>query len=386
IAIAAMPPRSPTRSRVGPSSSETQSHSTLPAGVRTSRARCPIPNDGVTPRPTRPGSSSRTSLAWSRASSGMVVHCWPSQPTYCRSSEQIGEPGGGCSVSAYCTPHVAQIQAVIDCSLPTRCEDRCTHRHGKPNPGPLCTPSSSPIVVRTGFLLRNSPAPDLDPPLPSAPIETLPPRSCPPCVLKPLRRDLPASQPRCPTASHNRGLLMGNICGRLTCAERPAADSWESTPCRHRDGRLLASIGVGAVQGGRLNEGTGHRAVAQCVVGVEVEIALGRVGKNAEPQPVRVTGASTWDAHCDHVVGVVDRVLHRASHELILAAVELGDTGRVIGSCVQRQPPASTFVGHHLYGEPVAAVDASDRLQLGIVDLHPDPGGAVGQCRLYDVA
>ena len=45
----------------------TQSHSTLPPGVCTSSARCPIATGGSTPTPSRSGSSSRSSLAWSPA-------------------------------------------------------------------------------------------------------------------------------------------------------------------------------------------------------------------------------------------------------------------------------------------------------------------------------
>jgi hypothetical protein len=53
----------------------------------------------------------------------MLVHRWPSHPTYCRSSEQIGQLGGGSSVSGYCTPQVAQIQAVTGLSSPARDAD-----------------------------------------------------------------------------------------------------------------------------------------------------------------------------------------------------------------------------------------------------------------------
>ena len=72
-----------------------QSHSTLPCGVRTSSARCPIAKDGSTPTPMRSGSSSRSSVRWRAASSAIVVHCWPPQPTYWRSSRQIGQSSRG---------------------------------------------------------------------------------------------------------------------------------------------------------------------------------------------------------------------------------------------------------------------------------------------------
>ena len=103
------------------SSREMQSHSTLPPGVRTSSARCPIANAGSTPTPVRPGSSSRSTTAWSRPSSAMVVQRWPPQPTYWRSSSQMGQAVGGWAVSGYCTPQVAQIQAGIGRSPFSRC-------------------------------------------------------------------------------------------------------------------------------------------------------------------------------------------------------------------------------------------------------------------------
>ena len=111
--IASIPPSSVIRARAASSSSGTQSHRTLPPGVRTSRARWPIPKAGSTPIPVRPGSSSRTTTAWSRAISAIVVHCWPPQPTYWRSSLQMGQSPGGCGVSGCWTAQVRQIQAGI---------------------------------------------------------------------------------------------------------------------------------------------------------------------------------------------------------------------------------------------------------------------------------
>lgn len=40
-----------------------------------------------------------------------MVHRWPCQPTYCRSSEQIAQLAGGSGLGACCTPQVRQIQA-----------------------------------------------------------------------------------------------------------------------------------------------------------------------------------------------------------------------------------------------------------------------------------
>src|SRR5216684_3983720 len=89
-----------------------QSHITLPRGVWTTSARWPIASGGRVATCTRLGSSSSNVLRRpSAVSSARVVHCWPCQPTYCRSSSQIGQRSGGESPGAYCTPHVRQMKA-----------------------------------------------------------------------------------------------------------------------------------------------------------------------------------------------------------------------------------------------------------------------------------
>src|SRR6185437_7200241 len=45
------------------------------------------------------------------ASSPIVVQRWPSWPTYCRSSRQIGHAAGGSRVGGYCVPQVTQTKA-----------------------------------------------------------------------------------------------------------------------------------------------------------------------------------------------------------------------------------------------------------------------------------
>src|SRR4051794_30883564 len=110
--MAASPPRSLIAAMLASSTRVTQSHMTLPWGVWTSSARCPMATGGRVSMAVRPGSSSyrwfwRPS-AWSAA---RVVHCWPFQPTYCRSSSQIGQRSGGCSLGAYWTPQVRQMNA-----------------------------------------------------------------------------------------------------------------------------------------------------------------------------------------------------------------------------------------------------------------------------------
>ena len=87
-----------------------QSQSTFPSGARTSSARWPMAKLGSQPMPTRPGPSSRMSARWSRRSSSSVVHRWPSQPTYWRSSSQTGQRGGGSSLSANWLPQVTQMK------------------------------------------------------------------------------------------------------------------------------------------------------------------------------------------------------------------------------------------------------------------------------------
>src|SRR5712691_7122924 len=83
------------------------SQSTLPAAVRTSSARCPIAIGGSAPTPTTAGPSSATLPWWPAAcSSASDVQRCPPQPTYCRSSRQIGQSS---RAAPYCTPHVAQI-------------------------------------------------------------------------------------------------------------------------------------------------------------------------------------------------------------------------------------------------------------------------------------
>ena len=47
------------------------------------------------------------------ARSSSVIHCWPCQPTYCRSSVQILHSSGGWSLSANCVPHVMQMYSLI---------------------------------------------------------------------------------------------------------------------------------------------------------------------------------------------------------------------------------------------------------------------------------
>ena len=95
-----------------------QSQSTLPPGVSTRRARWPMANDGSVPMPHSPGPSASNRLRRPSARrSASRVQRWPSQPTYCRSSSQIGQWTGGPSddpdagSAAGCsTPQVTQIQ------------------------------------------------------------------------------------------------------------------------------------------------------------------------------------------------------------------------------------------------------------------------------------
>lgn len=137
-AIAAMPPSSRIRPAPAASMKPGTSHSRLPAGVRTSRPRCPMPNDGRTPTPNRSGSCSRTTTACPAASSSSVVHACPPGGRYCRSSAQIAQTAGGSPVSSCCTPQVAQTQYVMPETLGARgTGPRSDHGRSRNGPGVL---------------------------------------------------------------------------------------------------------------------------------------------------------------------------------------------------------------------------------------------------------
>ena len=100
-----------TISNVASSMKLMQSHSTLPAPVRNSSARCPIAKAGVVPIPISPGSCRRNALKCLGRIDCNVVQAWPSRFTYCRSSWHIRQPDGGVSLSGYCVPQVVQMNA-----------------------------------------------------------------------------------------------------------------------------------------------------------------------------------------------------------------------------------------------------------------------------------
>ena len=79
-------------------------------GVRRNKARWPMAKCGSMPMPIRPGSSNRIELRLVSRSLSSVVHCWPVALTYCRSSSQMAQAAGGCSLSAYCVPQVVQMK------------------------------------------------------------------------------------------------------------------------------------------------------------------------------------------------------------------------------------------------------------------------------------
>ena len=91
------------------------SHRTLPDGDWTSSARWPIEVGGCAPTPITPGPSGLvTPLCPASRNSASVVHCCPSQPTYWRSSSQIGQSSRW---APYCTPQVRQIGRSVDMYL-----------------------------------------------------------------------------------------------------------------------------------------------------------------------------------------------------------------------------------------------------------------------------
>jgi hypothetical protein len=110
MAMALRPPISRSAAREAASTSETQSHMTLPPAVRAIRARWPMAIEGLVASCSSPGSSSVKLLERpSPRNSSMVAHCWPPHPTYWRSSSQIGHRGGGWPDGAYWTPQVRQM-------------------------------------------------------------------------------------------------------------------------------------------------------------------------------------------------------------------------------------------------------------------------------------
>src|SRR5688572_18673191 len=115
IAIALSSPRPFSAATVSSSTRLTQSHSTLPAGVSISSARCPMAKLGSTPMARTPSSSFSTTL-WSPASSSIVVQPCPAQRTYCRSSSQTTQDLGGASLAAYWTPHCTHMKWVMKAS------------------------------------------------------------------------------------------------------------------------------------------------------------------------------------------------------------------------------------------------------------------------------
>ncbi|MBV9753239.1 MAG: hypothetical protein JO188_12020, partial [Hyphomicrobiales bacterium] len=54
---------------------------------------------------------------WVARSFSSVVQAWPSQPTNCRSSVQIGQREGGASVGENCVPQVTQMKGVVAASF-----------------------------------------------------------------------------------------------------------------------------------------------------------------------------------------------------------------------------------------------------------------------------
>jgi hypothetical protein len=104
-----MPPRPSTIVTVASSSVAMQSQRMFPLGVRTSNARCPIAKAGVEPMPMTPGSYSRNVLVWPCRMAVNVVHVCPRGGMYCRSSSQITQRSGGCSLCACCVPQAVQM-------------------------------------------------------------------------------------------------------------------------------------------------------------------------------------------------------------------------------------------------------------------------------------
>ena len=108
--MAEMPPIAWIASTTASSSSGRQSHRMLAFGVRRNKARWPMAKCGSMPMPISPGSLNLIELRLVSRSRSRVVHCWPVTLTYCRSSWQMVQAAGGCSLSAYCVPQVVQMK------------------------------------------------------------------------------------------------------------------------------------------------------------------------------------------------------------------------------------------------------------------------------------
>ena len=64
-----------------------------------------------------PGSYWREPFTWVTASFCCVVQPCPDCGTYCRSSSQIGQFGGGLSAGGYCVPQAVQMNACMSLSV-----------------------------------------------------------------------------------------------------------------------------------------------------------------------------------------------------------------------------------------------------------------------------
>src|SRR5262245_17221954 len=110
MAIAVSPPSPLISSTIVLLTRLTQSHSTLPLGERTSRARWPMPKWGLVPIPSM-AASSRNVAIWVALSLLSVVQAWPVGGTNWRSSSQIGQALGAFSEGENWVPHVMQMNA-----------------------------------------------------------------------------------------------------------------------------------------------------------------------------------------------------------------------------------------------------------------------------------
>lgn len=107
MAIRSTPPSAWSASTAASVTRLSVSHKMLPASERTCRARWGMPKPGRLSASRSPSVPIRRS--YDSASSSCVVQCWPLQPTYWRSSLQIGQASGGTSDSANWVPQVAQM-------------------------------------------------------------------------------------------------------------------------------------------------------------------------------------------------------------------------------------------------------------------------------------
>ena len=160
MAIAPSPPCASTTRIAARSIRLMQSQSTLLPGLSraaagTSSARWPIANFGSVPMPSRPSPSSLSARRWRAHSPSSVVHSCPAQPTYWRSSAQIGQRSGEPSLSANCVPQVTQMACMaVELRSKGYSGQQLTNHVRRRLPSHFGIPSASPPRLTTSVAAK----------------------------------------------------------------------------------------------------------------------------------------------------------------------------------------------------------------------------------------